>query len=63
MISIKGVSLQSLSIGLRWCRLQGFPENMAEWDSDHNFAFQWICEEIDRRRIKRLQKQNEDWCF
>lgn len=61
MIKVGGFELRSLTIGLRWCRRQGFPENLAEWGKAENVALQWICEELDRRREDKIKFENR--CF
>ena len=52
-MNIKGVSLHSLAVGLRWAKIKGYPDGIMEWTEEHNKKLQWVCEEIDRRSANR----------
>ena len=47
---IKNVSLKSLTIGLRWAKMKGYPNNIKDWTNEQNSILQSVCKVWDNRQ-------------
>lgn len=57
MLNVGGFSLRAFVVGVRWARLKGWPEKVADWTQEHNDIMQCVCEEYDRRKRERLARK------